>query len=72
MSLSDLILFPYVPQEIYDIYKVIHRVSVRNIITLNKELSKLFSTALENDRLSQCILYDLYLTLKTASEKGVK
>lgn len=63
MSLSDLILFPYVPQEIYDIYKVIHRVSVRNIITLNKELSKLFSTALENDRLSQCILYDLYLTV---------
>jgi hypothetical protein len=63
MALSDLILFPYTPQEIYDLYKTTHKVSVRNITTLDKELSRLFYTAKSKDRLSQCILYDLYLTV---------
>lgn len=63
MALSDLILFPYIPQEIYEQYKNTHRVSVRNISTLDKELNRLFYTAKSKDRLSQCILFDLYLSV---------
>lgn len=63
MALSDLILFPFIPQEIYDLYKTTNKVSVYDLVTIDKELKRLFSTAKSKDRLSQCILYDLYLSV---------
>jgi len=63
MSLPELILFPHIPQELYDEYKNKYRVSVKDLYTISKEINRLFTNAKKGDKLSQSILFDFYISI---------
>ena len=63
MSLQDIILFPYIPQELYTEYKIIKKVTVKELSTLSKKLKDLFIDSTKGDKLSQLILFDFYLSI---------
>lgn len=63
MSLSDLILFPYIPQELYEQYKNSKKISLKEIQSLIKNLTHLFNSSKKGDKLAQLILFDFYLSI---------
>ena len=63
MSLSDLILFPHIPKELYQEYKIKNKVSVKDLASIKRELNKLFTSAISGDKLSQSILYDFSISI---------
>ncbi len=67
MSISDLILFPHIPEGIYKEYKDRKKVKVTGLSTLSKELERLFRDSKKGDKLSQLILFDFYLSINHPS-----
>lgn len=67
MSLSDLILFPHIPKEIYNEYLKKNRSKVTNGESFIKAINNLFISSKKGNRLSEVILYDFYLTLNHES-----
>lgn len=67
MSVSDLILFPHIPVEIYDQYRETNKVSVRDLKSIIAELDKLFKSAASGNRLAELILFDFYLSINHIS-----
>jgi hypothetical protein len=63
MSLYNLILFPYIPQELYLEYKSIKNSNVKEIDSLSKCLKELFIAAKSGDKLAQLILFDFHLSI---------
>jgi hypothetical protein len=63
MPLTNIVLFPYVPKEIYDEYKLEFATSVQNLKSLSKNLTTLFKNSQNGNRLAQLILFDLYLSI---------
>ena len=63
MSISDLILFPHVPIEIYNQYRETNRISVNNLKSIVSELDKLFKNSQGGDKLAELILFDFYLSI---------
>jgi len=67
MSISDLILFPHVPIEIYNQYRETNRISVNNLKSIVSELDKLFKNSQGGDKLAELILFDFYLSINHRS-----
>ncbi len=63
MSLSNLILFPNIPQELYKEYKLKNKVSAKDLHTISKGIAKLFNSSKKGDKLSQIILFDFYMSI---------
>jgi hypothetical protein len=63
MSLPDIILFPFIPQELYTEYKIAKKVTVKGLTTLSKKLNELFCDSANGNKLSQLILFDFYLSI---------
>lgn len=63
MSLSELILFPHLPQELYEVYKSQNNVVANNLASISREIEKLFRNGASGEKLSQCILFDLYISI---------
>lgn len=67
MSLSDLILFPYIPIEIFKEYKEKNKVKVNDFESIGREIQKLFKLSESGDKHAQLLLYDLYLSINHQS-----
>jgi len=67
MSVSDLILFPHIPVEIYNQYKETNKVSAHNLKTIIYELDRIFNLSKSGNRLAELILFDFYLSINHIS-----
>lgn len=63
MSLSDIILFPHLPKEIFTEYRNKNRISVRNLESVDKVVGKLFTLSSSGDKFAQLILFDFFINV---------
>ncbi len=63
MSISDIVIFPYVPIEIYKEYKAKYKTEVYDSKTLIKSLKNIFINAQKGEKISQTILFDFYVSI---------
>ncbi len=63
MSLSDIVIFPNIPIEIYKEYKARYKTEVFNSKTLLKSLKNLFINAQKGEKISQTILFDFFVSI---------
>jgi hypothetical protein len=63
MSLSEVILFPFVPQELYNEYRILKKTFVKDAKSLSYKLKDLFESSKKGEKLAQIILFDFYMSI---------